>query len=111
MKKVIIFMILSFFFTSLLFSANMGDVEKEKDAVKKTIVEAYVKGIHINRDVEAIKKGFDNEFNMVYLHGDHVHKLPIATWIEKIKKSKVKNPEPSKAKITYKFPMVDVTGN
>jgi hypothetical protein len=111
MKKILFIFILALCLTNLVFSANSGDMDKDKAAVKKTIVEAYVKGIHINRDVDAIKKGFDSEFNMVYLHGDHVHKLPISEWITKIKASKEKNPEPSKAKITYKFPMVDVTGN
>jgi len=111
MKKSIVVLVLLLCLSGFLFAANTGDMEKEKAAVKKTIVEAYVKGIHINRDVDAIKKGFDDEFNMVYMHGDHVHKLPIAKWIESIEKSKLKNPEPSKAKITHKFPMVDVTGN
>ena len=111
MKKIIFILILSLCLSSVIFSANMEDAEKEKAAVKNVIVEAYVKGIHINRDVDAIKKGFDDEFNMVYMHGNHVHKLPIAKWIESIKKSKIKNPEPSKAKITHKFPLVDITGN
>jgi len=111
MKKSIAILVLLLCLSGFLFAANAGDTEKEKAAVKKTIVEAYVKGIHINRDVDAIKKGFDTEFNMVYLHGDHVHKLSIAKWIESIKKSKIKNPEPSKAKITHKFPLVDITGN
>jgi hypothetical protein len=110
MKRILIIFISVICLTSLG-SANNVDIESEKAAVKKTIVDAYVKGIHINRDVEAIKKGFDSEFNMVYLHGDHVHKLPISEWITKIKASKEKNPEPPKAKITHKFPLVDITGN
>ena len=98
-------------FTAFLFASNKNVVEKEKAAIQKVIENAYVKGIHINKDIDAIKKGFHPEFNMLILRDDKIIKFPINKWIESIKQRKEKEPEQPEVTITYKFPLIDVTGN
>lgn len=88
-----------------------GDADPEQDAVKKVIEAAYVKGIHIDRDVEAIRKGFHPSFTMFIYGNNTVTKWSIDEWIERIEEGKKKNPGPPKQKTTHEFSMVDVTGN
>lgn len=125
-KSLVLLMVISVFTFSSLYGDVTCMVDKgkkcnekmcglsckgEASAVKKVIEKAYVNGIHINRDIEAIKKGFHPDFNMLILRDGKIVKVPIAQWIERIEEGKKKNPGPSKVKTTHKFSMVDVTGN
>lgn len=114
MKKLMLVLIVMIVFAGFVFA---GDTCKEKKkmseaemAVKKVLKEAYVKGLYINRDVEAIKKGFHPEFKMLVLKEDGLKEFPLSKWIEKIKKWKEKEPE-VKAKYKHKLAMMDVKGN
>lgn len=111
MKKVVLLLITILLVASGLFSGDKKCSDPEKKAVMKVIEAAYVKGIHIERDIAAIKKGFHPEFNMLVQKEDKLVAVPISKWIEKIKAIKEKNPEPPKAEIKYKFSMVSVAGN
>jgi len=84
--------------------------EQEVAAVKETIVSAYVKGIHIDRDIPAIKNGFHTDFNMLILKDNNINKVPITQWIGWIEEGKKKDPQPSQVKTTHKFSMVNVSG-
>ncbi|HSG29078.1 MAG TPA: nuclear transport factor 2 family protein [Candidatus Krumholzibacterium sp.] len=84
-----------------------GDV----DAVKKTIEDAYVKGIHIERDIPAIRKGFHESFTMTIKKGEEISKMSIADWIAGIERRKKEDPSPPAYKTEWKFPMVDVSGD
>ena len=110
MKKLAV----TLFFSLLIlpfFAGGYAASGSEEDAVKKVIEEAYVKGIHINRDIPAIEKGFHPEFNMLILRENNISKYPIGKWIDAIEKRKKENPSPPPYKTTHRFPMVDVTGN
>ncbi len=95
----------------LVVAGGDQNMEKEKAAIQKVIEKAYVKGIHINRDPEAIRSGFHPEFNMLVLREDKITKVPIENWIAKIEESKKKNPEPSDVETTHNFSLVDITGD
>jgi hypothetical protein len=96
--------------TSLLAAAG-DDVGKEKAAIRKVIEESYIKGIHIERNVKAIRKGFHPEFNMFLFRDGAVTKWSIDHWIDVIEKGKKKDPSPPKHTTTHEFTMIDVTGN
>ncbi|MFC1583371.1 nuclear transport factor 2 family protein [Candidatus Neomarinimicrobiota bacterium] len=83
----------------------------EAEAVKTVVRDAYVYGIQIDRNVEAIRKGFDPVFNILILQNDEISEYPIETWIEGIEASLETNPGPREYETTYEFPMVDVTGS
>jgi len=83
----------------------------EEAAVKETIVNAYVKGIHIDRDIPAIRKGFHPSFTMFIKKGEDVSTLSIDDWVKSIEKSKDKNPDLPPYKVTSDIPMVSVSGD
>jgi hypothetical protein len=86
-----------------------GDGE---EAVRKTIVDSYVRGIHIDRDVEAVKRGFHPAFTMFYKDRDGgVGTLTIDKWADSIAKKKKEEPDGPAYKVTYEIPMVDISGD
>lgn len=112
MKKMFIGLLVVTVFSCLV-SAGDTDIEKEKAAIKKIILEAYRDGIENVGDVEAIKKGFHPQFNLLGLNrgGTNVWKLPIAKWIAGVEHEKKTGAIPPKEKVSFKFLMVDVVGN
>ncbi len=88
-----------------------ADVDADVQAVKKVIEDAYVKGIHIDRDVAAVRGGFDPAFIMFRLEKGAVAPMTIDEWVAGIEKSKKENPGPLPKKTTHEFSMVDVTGD
>jgi hypothetical protein len=91
--------------------AEQAETNPEAEAVKTVVREAYVHGIQIDRDVAAIRKGFDPTFNILMMKDDAISEYPIDTWIEAIEASLETNPGPREYLTTYGFPMVKVTGN
>jgi hypothetical protein len=88
--------------------AGGGD---EVAAVKKVIEEAYVKGIHINRDPDAIRRGFHPEFTMIILKDGEISKMSRDEWIERIEEGNKKNPDRPKVETKHEFAVVEVEGN
>lgn len=88
---------------------NASD-DSGEEAVRRTIENAYVKGIHIERDVPAIRKGFHPQFKMFIRKDGDVSIYPLKDWIEAIEKRKEESPEPPAYETTWKIPMVDITG-
>ncbi len=103
---VLIIMVGSTFAGEKCCKANAKDVE----AVKKVIEAAYVNGIHINRDLGAIKKGFHPEFTMMIKSEKNLKKVAISDWMKKIEAWKQKEPTIT-TKTKHKFTMVNVAGN
>lgn len=85
---------------------------KDKAEIKKVILSAYRDGIVNVGDVDAIKKGFHPEFNLLGINkeGTGVWKLPIAKWIESVEKRKKEGKYPPEEKVSFKFLLVDVVG-
>ena len=109
MKKlsVIIMVMLAWFFL-----LQGQDLEKEKATIKKVVISAYQEGISNQGDVELIKKGFHPEFNLLGIGRDgNLWKLPIAKWIESVKKKKEAGKYPPKEKISFKFHFIDIVGH
>ena len=107
-KKVLIVVLALSLGSSLL---AHDDVEKEKKAIMKTVEDAYVKGIHINGDPEAIRKGFHKDFIMFVNREGKITKVTRDGWIARIEEGKAKNPNRTKSEIKHNFAMVDVTNN
>ncbi|MCU0640084.1 MAG: nuclear transport factor 2 family protein [Candidatus Krumholzibacteria bacterium] len=103
--------VLAVFFASCICSNSSSAMEDSAEAVKKVIEESYIRGIHIERNIPAIRKGFHPDFTMFILKEGAVEKLSISEWIESIEKSIAENPDPPKREITWNFPMVEVSGD
>jgi hypothetical protein len=91
--------------------AEVSIAGDEESAVKETIVNAYVKGIHIDRDIPAIEKGFHPSFTMFIRKGEEVRTYLLADWIESIKKRKKDDPEGPTWKVTHEIPVISVSGD
>ena len=110
MKRVV-FVFIAVLFVAAFVCAAGDDVDKEEAVIKKVIEESYVRGIHIERNVKAIRKGFHPEFNMFIFKDNNVSTWTIDHWVEVIEKGLKKNPMPPKHETTHEFSMIDVTGN
>lgn len=112
MKKTILVLILSLVLSGVAMAGKTADDQKAEEAIKKTIEDAYIKGIFLNRDIEAIRKGFHPDFTMMMMKkGDVIEKVSIDKWIGWIESDKKKNPNRPTPDYTHKVPMVKVAGN
>lgn len=111
MKKTILVLILMLVLTGVAMAGKTGDDQKAEEAIKKTIEDAYINGIFLNRDIEAIRKGFHPDFTMLMKKGETIEKVSIDKWIGWIEGDKKKNPDRPTPNYTHKIPMVKATGN
>ena len=79
----------------------------DEAAVRQVLVDAYVEGLHVNRDLAAVQSGFHPDFVMHVYDDGHLIQAPLAMWLERLQLDGTKNPKP----IDYQFDLVDVTGN
>ena len=113
MKKLVLMLIVMIVTVWFVFAGDTCKAKKmseEEIAVKTVIKESYVKGMYVDRDVEAVKKGFHPDFKMLVLKEDGLSEFPLSKWIEKIKMWKEKEPE-LKTEYKHKLAMLDVKGN
>ena len=80
-------------------------------AIKTVIEEAYIKGIHIDQNVEAIRKGFHPAFTMYAYKDGQISTTSIEQWISSIEEGKKKNPNRPKVETKHEFVSVEVSGN
>ena len=86
----------------------MGNIEKE--AIKQVIEKAYIQGIHGNQDEEVVKSGFHQDFAMLVLQDDTIHKVSVDGWLDRIETTKPENPELWNVETTHNFELIDVAG-
>jgi len=85
--------------------------DKEVEAVKRVIEEAYMDGIHRNQDRETAKGGFHRDFRMLVLRDDELSKVSIDEWFDRIEGRKAENPEMFRNRVSrHVFHLVDVAG-
>ena len=110
MKKQIVVTLFILTVPFFLFAQNKTDLEKEKATIKEVIIKAYLGGIANRGDVDALRQGFHPGFTMFGVEENSLWKRPLYTWIEMIEKSKEEGKYPPKEKVTFEFPMIDITG-
>jgi len=108
MKMKTFVFILAVVFVTGLWAFDDNDIEKE--AVIKVIEDAYMNGVCNIGDVEAMKKGFHEDFSLKGISRGKLSVLPIAAWIESTKKGKADGRFPPKEKFRFEYPLIDITG-
>lgn len=101
---------------ALILIVGIGAVysqDKEKDAIKKTILSAYQDGLLNEGDSKKVDAGFHPDFEMLGVNKDgEMYRYHIKDWKasneQKVKDGKLPKKKGDKVKI--KIPMVDVTG-
>jgi len=106
-KKTFVLILALVFVTCLM----AVDEAAEKAAVIKVIEDAYLNGICNVGDMEAVKKGFHEDFSLKGINNGQLSVLPISQWIEGIKKRKAEGNYPPKEKTRFEYPLIDITGN
>jgi hypothetical protein len=107
MKRIWMLTVAVLMIASIALAGTNDDVAM----VKQTITKAYVEGIHMNRDIAAIRKGFHPDFTMFAVKDGKVTKTSIDTWIGWIEESLEKDPDKVMPKTEAKFPMIEVSGS
>ena len=107
MKKAIFVTFLFAIYSIFLFGGNMGEVEKEKAAIKKAIMDYYHEG-HVKSDPELYKKILHDEWKFFLFNKEG--KLRIVDKAEYLSWSDPKKADKS-LKWETEFYYVDVTGN
>lgn len=101
-------MILLFIIVAIsMISASIEDVEADKAAIQEVVIGGYIEPIFVNGDIEAIKKGFHPEFNMLILRENKLVKYPLEEWMKSIKKREY----PSKDVVVFDIKNIDITGD
>jgi hypothetical protein len=95
---------------AVLATVAPADTNDDVAMGKQTIKSAYVEGIHMNRDIPAIRKGFHPEFIMFGIKDGEVTKTSIDEWIGWIEESLEKDPDRKMPKTEHKFTSVEVAG-
>lgn len=86
-------------------------VDSDREAIRRVIEEAYIKGIHGDQDERRIKRGFHQEFAMLVLSNNSIDKVDVDEWLGRIARMKKDNPALWKSETSYHFGLVDVAKN
>ena len=87
-------------------SSQNATADQEKEAVKKTVVDAYVDGLFLKGDPALIKKGFHPDCDVLILNKGNLVKVHAYSYVERLEE----NPGPLHAGTTYQFSDVQVMG-
>ncbi|MBO3700015.1 nuclear transport factor 2 family protein [Roseivirga sp. E12] len=98
---------------SLAFTFKPYEDEAAKEEVKELVLKAYVNGAFNELDVDAMRKGFHEDFAIYSPKGEAIGKYPIKAWVNGTAKRKANGYDASaeKNKWDHNFASVDVTGN
>lgn len=77
---------------------------EEAAAVKEVLVNAYVRGVFIERDEKLVKDGFHPEFTMQVLNDEEIITASLDMWLDRLSLNSQKNPN----KIEHEFKFIDI---
>lgn len=85
-----------------------GSARAEAEAaVRQVLVDAYVSGVHVDRDPEAVRRGFHPDFVMLAYDDGELVDVSLQAWLDHMGLDGV----PTTDAIRHSFRSVDVTGN
>ena len=92
-------------------SIALAETNDDVAMIKQVITTAYVEGIHINRDTDAVKTGFSEDFAMIMKRDGKISRMTIQEWITRIDADVEKNPDRVMPETKAKFTAVEVAGD
>lgn len=113
MKYILTVLSIIILFSATINAQDKNDNKVEKDAIVKAIEDGYRDGLGNLGDVELVKKNFHPGFNIIGVNpkSNSLWKFPIYSWIESVERNNAEGKYPPAEKITFEFPMIDITGN
>jgi hypothetical protein len=83
----------------------------DKDDVVRVVTDAYIKGVHINRDAAAMRAGFHPDFRMLVLGADgKMSAVTLEDWAGRVEKAAANPNAPKLPAVKYEFTHVDIQG-
>ncbi|MGH7546311.1 MAG: nuclear transport factor 2 family protein [Gemmatimonadota bacterium] len=79
----------------------------EEAAIRTLLVDAYVEGIHIDRDSAAVRRGFHPDFVMAVYDEGELIVVPLQMWLDHLQLDGRRTSHT----IDYAFSSIDVTGS
>ena len=95
----------------ILVSPMSAGAEDADAAIADVIQKAYIQGIHIYGDVDAIRDGFHPSFVMLIRGDDGVRQVAIEDWISRIEAGKEKRAAEPKRKVKGEVTVLDRSGD
>ncbi|UCE18130.1 MAG: nuclear transport factor 2 family protein [Gemmatimonadota bacterium] len=111
MKKLVVVLVVLILVSIRLFSQSDIDIGAERTAVQNVIQEAYEEGLINIGNVNAVQKGFHPGFAILGISNNSLWKYPIYSWIESVEQRKKEGKYPPEEKVTFQYPLIDITGN
>jgi len=88
--------------------ASVASANGEK-AVEKVVRDAYVNGVHVDRDVVAMRRGFHPDFKMLLLRDGELQTWSLDEWTARVEKA-AKDTSSARPGIVARFTDVAVVG-
>ena len=81
--------------------------ESETKAIKQVLVDAYIRGIFVERNIELVRSGFHPDFSMHVLDDKQIIIASLDMWLQRLELDGIKNEN----KIDHEFKFIDFTEN
>ena len=95
--------VLYLFCSPVLFAQSTND----ENSISEMLIKAYVEGIYVNRDRDAVMTGFHPDFVLHVYDDGNLIQAPLEMWLGRLQLDGTRNPE----SIDYKIDLIDITGN
>lgn len=79
----------------------------DQAAIQAVLIDSYVQGIHLNRDIAAVRCGFHPDFMMTVYDEGEVVVVPLQMWLDHLQL----DGQPTSHTIDYAFSSIDITGS
>lgn len=90
---------------ALAAGSPVAPLETDEAEIEGVILHAYIEGVHLNRDAEAMRGGFHPDFVMTVQGENGVNRVTLDQWAGGISRAR-----PQEREITWDFVEIDVTG-
>ena len=79
----------------------------DENAINRLMIESYVEAVYVNRDENAVRRGFHPDFVLHVKNGDLITKESLTQWLQRLNLNGVKSNRP----VDYEVDSIDVTGD
>jgi hypothetical protein len=105
-KKMLVWSFIGMLGCGMAIAQSGNDVNLEKEAVKKVVMDAYVDGIFIKADPAAVAKGWHPSCDIVVFNNGILSKIPAYNWVSRLERQ----PKPLDTKARAVFKTIEVSG-
>ena len=79
----------------------------DENAITRLMIESYVEAVYVDRDENAVRRGFHSDFVLHVKNGDLITKESLAQWLQRLDLDGIQ----SSRSVDYEIDSIDVTGD